>query len=480
MHRSGLTAALGALVLAGSALPASGATSTSSPDDQHSSYPLQGVNPPPIRTIAGPDTLITRPDDCIRDAAGNLWVTNYSKDYTPQILVFDPNANGNVAPARVLTDPAVGRRAFSLTQAPDGAIWASYASYEEGPRVVPGQIRVYAPTASGRVTPIRTVSDGWGRSFGGVQFDREGNIYVASGEEINVYDSAARGVSLPRRTMRVRGRGVGTSNLTWSSQGEMMVSSWLVSQESISTFDPYGTGDVRPVRSFGDSAQGETWTGGANDLATDRAGNVYVAAGTLFGNVAVHPDTASGSPSPTVVLGAVRRFDTPSGIAVDRSGQLSVCFNDDRNPRVEVFDPLVAQPPDLGEPFPVRPVAKTGDSIPPVPPTTTQPPAPITPRMAVPPRPSGPRVSGKAASVRRTISWRPSRASSRRPVTDYVVRLSRGGRTLLTRRVTASHRQIVLSTDRLGPGRIRVAIRARNAIGVSEPLILRPRLGVRS
>jgi hypothetical protein len=79
-----------------------------------------------------------------------------------EILIFGPSANGNVAPARVISGSATGLSSFGIALGeayvawlPDGSIAASDLDVTN-----PASIRVFAAGASGNVAPARVIAGG--------------------------------------------------------------------------------------------------------------------------------------------------------------------------------------------------------------------------------------------------------------------------------------------------------------------------------
>ncbi len=129
----------------------------------------------PTAILGGPNTEIDYPSSVSIDESGNIYVlTNDSfaaasqlesggepiADSNPRILVFPPNAHGNVAPSAVIEGPATGLNApLQLRVDPIGGIYvADYGARE---------IDYFAPGASGNVAPIRNFTDSTAQSGNG-------------------------------------------------------------------------------------------------------------------------------------------------------------------------------------------------------------------------------------------------------------------------------------------------------------------------
>jgi hypothetical protein len=115
---------------------------------------LPGVGDAPKRTISGAATLLARPAGLAVDSIHQeLYVAN-DVDVNAPILVFPLNANGNVAPSRVLQGPLTTLRGpigLALDLVHNELIVVSYKTDDEG------SITTFPRTASGNVAPIRTI-----------------------------------------------------------------------------------------------------------------------------------------------------------------------------------------------------------------------------------------------------------------------------------------------------------------------------------
>lgn len=133
----------------------------------------------PLRTIAGATTMLELPIAVTWAADGALWVVDGMIDgeYDLELLRFAPGALGNVAPNRVIVGPAT--RLDDLQRAaidvlPDGSVVVG--AYGTNPNVL-----VFGPDQNGDVAPLRRfVPTAPGPAYfqTGVATDSRGRIYV--------------------------------------------------------------------------------------------------------------------------------------------------------------------------------------------------------------------------------------------------------------------------------------------------------------
>lgn len=132
----------------------------------------------PIRLIQGTLTEINNILSLTVDATGNIYATALTEGNTPTglLLVFPPSADGNVAPARVLTNAS----GIFDGVAVDSALNV-YAA-EEFPAGTNAAIVEFAAGASGAATPIRSIS-GPATDIsipGGLRRDNAGNLFITN------------------------------------------------------------------------------------------------------------------------------------------------------------------------------------------------------------------------------------------------------------------------------------------------------------
>ena len=163
-------------------------------------------NTPPIRTISGPNTGLTRPIGMAFDAQGNLYVANYNGG--APIVEFSPTANGNAAPIGTISGSKTTLfGAFNLAITARGGIVVENAAT--------GAIDIFKNGAQGNVKPNVVISGSATglASVGSVGLDSAGYIYAAthssgsSAAAVRVFKPSASGNAAPIQTL------VGTNTL---------------------------------------------------------------------------------------------------------------------------------------------------------------------------------------------------------------------------------------------------------------------------
>ncbi len=118
----------------------------------------------PVRQIAGSNTQLNgfQISSLAPDGNDDLFVAvfnpNCNENCGTTILVFGPNANGNVAPARILTylrDHSIGKNETGVTIAPDGTLYA--AAYITNPERDPA-LYAFRAGAGGPTAPSRIIA----------------------------------------------------------------------------------------------------------------------------------------------------------------------------------------------------------------------------------------------------------------------------------------------------------------------------------
>src|SRR5665213_3176111 len=107
-------------------------------------------NATPIRLIQGPLTQIDEARQIALDAAGNLYVANQGDG---SILVFAPGANGNVAPARVISTGAINGSTGIAADASGNVYAVTYFPSDLNSAV----IVEYAAGATGNAAPVKVI-----------------------------------------------------------------------------------------------------------------------------------------------------------------------------------------------------------------------------------------------------------------------------------------------------------------------------------
>jgi len=213
----------------------------------------------PMRTIAGNSTGLggftqNSISGLAVDSSGNVYVSSYLVQgglINPGISVFPSTANGDVAPANVIT--MTGNATLSPGQIaldPAGNIYVAAVALSG-----PGAILIFASDSTGTVPPTSTLAgpDTMINQLVGVAVDGAGNIYVANGNS---------GGAMP----------------------------------SILEFSAGSTGNVAPIRTISGSA---TMLGAPGNLTVDSAGNIYVLNEL---NILKFSPTATGNAAPAATI----------------------------------------------------------------------------------------------------------------------------------------------------------------------------------
>jgi hypothetical protein len=217
----------------------------------------------PIATLAGPSTGLVGALSLAVDNAGKMYVAGSIPCSTctsathPGIMVFAVGANGDTAPQQIIAPavyPAVdntGLDASDLFVGVDagGNIYTA-DSYSQ-------KVLVFAPNANGNVAPLRVLLGDKTLLSGceGVAFDSAGNLYIANynGMSVTVYPPGASGNVAPAATITGANTGIGmlaaiavdTAGTVWAS-GQAVDSTGRL-RNAILRFAPGTNGNVAPV-----------------------------------------------------------------------------------------------------------------------------------------------------------------------------------------------------------------------------------------
>ncbi len=320
----------------------------------------QGGTPNPIVTIANPggQTFISQPSALAFDSTGNLWVVNSGKpncifgnpnschptiiEYTAQQLTSNPqNQPFTFAPAAIISNPPgpaalSDPRGIAFDRA--GNLWVS--NFSGGTNQSPGQLVAYSPgqQVTGSPTPMVILSN---PAQGlpvlvfprGIAFDKNGNLWVTSvtvsGWNLVQYSKAQLAVSgspIPAVTIAHQSNS-GANGVAFDSKGNMWVAENINVLE-FATTDITQSGSPTPLVTISNPNFVAAFLNSSLSLLFDSAGELVVINNAFLNPIVEYSAAqiaASGSPSPESVLNnpsADPRLGVPAGLAFDSSGRL--------------------------------------------------------------------------------------------------------------------------------------------------------------
>ena len=248
----------------------------------------------PERVISGNDTQLRGPGDVKVDAAGDIWVANTS--YPCSVLTchfsiteYAPGATGDVAP--ICTIPLANEPDdFSLE--PDGTLYVGY--------LTAGSVDVYGADTCDHAPAVRTIS-GIGDRLDGVGVDAAGTLYAddTNDNTIQVFSPGANGSAKPERSISGPSTNLsGPDDVVVGFGGALYASNGFdpTDTSSVEVFAPGASGDATPTQ---DIVGPSTQLSGADDLAVDATGNIYV---TDSGRVLVFSANATGDVPPIATI----------------------------------------------------------------------------------------------------------------------------------------------------------------------------------
>jgi hypothetical protein len=265
-------------------------------------YPASASgNAAPIRTIGGANTTLVGPRSVMVDKDGRIYVGDLLGAGTNKVAVFAPNANGNVAPERVITG------SNTLIGWPSGLSLDSVGRLYVANRVN-NTVTVYAPGSDGNVGPLRVII---GAATG---LDDPTGLVVTSGNILHVANN-------------------GSGTVTSYASG--------------------AAGNAAPMRTISGAATGLTAPGG---IAADSFGNLYVTNVSVPSSVSVFGSGASGNVTPiTRLVGSETDMGLSFAIAVTAARDVVVAQY--QSDVVTTYSPLVGPP---SPPSVVRSLAVSG------------------------------------------------------------------------------------------------------------------------
>lgn len=279
-------------------------------------------NAAPIRIIKGNKTGLDQPADVAVDDNGDIYVAQGGEG-PYAVKVFAANANGNVASLRTIVGPDTKLDApLGVAISPiNGNIFVANSGLNAS---FPGSVTVYAPNANGNVAPIATIA---GAHTGlnepdGLTLDSVGNLYVANQSgcspgygsgSVTVYAPGATGDVTPLRA--IMGGDTDLCNpakIAIDPSGELHVAD-SEPLGAVSDYSAEADGDAVPLRWL---IGKKTGMSAADGIAMDSNGNVFVA--NLTSEITVYgPGSGRQNVKPTFVIkGLTTGLSAPGGITI--------------------------------------------------------------------------------------------------------------------------------------------------------------------
>lgn len=269
-------------------------------------------NVAPVRTIAGAATGLNGPGAIAIDGAGNLYVSNHTG---AGITVFPAGANGNRAPLRTLASAALPS-ANGIALGPGDDVFSPNCPTCSGSGSGSNEV-VHFPAGStvsdrqfSAAPPAMTAPDS-------VSIDTSGDVYVNNGftpGPVYIYSPTASGTVTPIRSIAFLAP-ITNTQFVYYAAGTVFESD----ASGVYLFPASASGPTAPSATFSSASLGITYPEG---MALDTSGPspvLYIA--DLFGN-AIHIVTTGGTPpnlkfvSQKVISGAATGLSEPSGIYV--------------------------------------------------------------------------------------------------------------------------------------------------------------------
>jgi sugar lactone lactonase YvrE len=298
--------------------------------------PAESGDTTPVRRIVGTLADLGQMADLAVGGDGSLYVLSRNR-----ILVYPPDADGEAAPVRTIAGKLTRMTAATgLALDRQGRIYVSNLGGGDEDGVEISTVLVFAPDASGDVAPVRTIGGRATRLVRptGVAVGEDGTVYVTNGGVYNddrgsvrIYPAEAGWDDPPVRTLIGSGtRFVAPGSIALDDADTLYVMSRA--RRRVTVHAPDAEAGAAPVRLLEGPAVNLLNPAG---LALDREGRLYVADsrtatginayGADLGAVLVYRAGATGNEAPVRgIIGSFTRLNGPGGVALDRAGNVYV------------------------------------------------------------------------------------------------------------------------------------------------------------
>lgn len=331
-------------------------------------------NVAPIRTIAGSLTGLGSSvpgSPMALDGSGNLYVLNLSSSiYGRSVLTFAAGANGNVAPIRAITDTTSttinGNRSTALAVDFAGNV---YAGSNNGLFSLPNVVMVFAAGSTGDAAPMKTITSTSLDDVEAMGVDSSGNIYALvdlspsqAPDAVLIFAPSASGTSTPIRTVTAAYYGVFQgSTMAVDSAGDVLMTGLNGTgalRNAVSVYPASINGSATPSRVIRGGAQGVFDSAG---LGFDGAGNLYI---LNIGDQTVKI-YAPGADGLAVPLRSIQGISfIPSGLLVDTDGTVYVSTTNEVSPETSTSGMILVYAPGAsGLAAPIRTIAGSATQL---------------------------------------------------------------------------------------------------------------------